>query len=193
MDMYDQLVARGLQGNIAVQRNFIGHEHILPAVHPFSVDIGIENRVDSLKRQHGKLIFRYGRQIKDRTVKQMPILQLTELGNIRPPVRILQKPRPHHVQLKIAGDNGGDGYAEIGREMKGTLYGGITGGGTVFLVGDDGQGPILQFNSHINVLSLLIRMKTESIYKHYTTKAGVWQVGCTKKTKIYSTFLCKTA
>ena len=189
--MYDQLVARGLQGNIAVQRNFIGHEHILPAVHPFSVDIGIENRVDSLKRQYGKLIFRYGRQIKDRTVKQMPILQLTEFGDVGAEVGVFQKPRPHHVQLKVAGDNGGDGDTETRNKAVFASVG--VSGGAVFLVGDDGQGPILQFDAHMNVLSLLIRMKTESIYKHYTTKAGAWQVGCTKKTKIYSTFLCKTA
>ena len=136
MNMYDQLVARGFQGHIAVQGDLIGHEHIFPAVYPFAVDIQIEDCVNAFQFQYGKLILRHGRQIKGGLVKQVSVLQLAEPHDIRPPIRILQQPRPHHVHLKIAGNNGGDGDAETRNKAEFASLG--VSGGAVFLVGDDG-------------------------------------------------------
>ena len=49
VDMDHQLVAGGLQRNITVQGNLIGQKHIFSAVHPLTVYVRIENRVDAVK------------------------------------------------------------------------------------------------------------------------------------------------
>ena len=171
--------------------DLVGQEHIVGVLVANAVYVNNRVSINALKADDGQLVIFQYRLIKGSAIDEMPILQLTELGDVGAEVGIFQQPRPHHVQLKITGDNGGNGHAETRNKAVFASVG--VSGGAVFLVGDDGQRPILQFDAHMNVLSLLIRMKTESIYKHYTTKAGSWQVGCTKKTKIYSTFLCKTA
>ena len=161
--------------------DLVGQEHIVGVLVANAVYVDDGVGIDTLKAKDGQLALLQRGLIKGGTVDEVAILQLTELGDVTAPVGIFQKSRPHHVQLKIAGDNGGDGDAEVGAEIKGALYGGITVGGAVFLLGNDRQRPIFQLDSHMNVLSLLIRIKTECIYKHYTTKTGGWQVGTYKK------------
>ena len=187
-----QLVVRGLYGRILIQRNLVGQEHIFPSVDPFAVEVGVENGIHALQPQDGHFVDGYGGLVKGSLVDEVPILQGAELCDIRTEVGILQKPRPHHVQLEIAGDNGGDGHAKVGGQMANAVRGDSPIASAEILMRNNGQRPVFQLGSHGGVLSIY-KDGRNVCYRYYTTKQGGWQVGCTKKTKIYSTFLCKTA